>query len=196
MLSLSWNARRAMALFCIAFSTTSCSAQPHFDGTTVHKVAPTFTLTDQYGKQFNLTDQRGYEVVLFFGYTHCPDVCPATMATLAQAVNRLTPAERQRVRIAFVTVDPDRDGPAMLGRYVRLFNPSFYGLTGTERELDPVYRAYRVFHQKLPGTKATGYLVAHGSTIYLIDPRGDERVLHEWSDSVDAIAHDMKELVS
>jgi protein SCO1/2 len=143
-----------------------------------------------------LADQRGHEVVLFFGYTHCPDVCPATMAQLARVYRTLTPAQRERVRVAFVTVDPGRDNPPTLKRYMALFNPAFVGLTGTERQLDPVYDAYHVWHQKLAGTKASGYLVSHGSSVYLIDPNGDLRVLHDWQDPASAIAADVKELLA
>lgn len=188
----------ALAFFLVVVGATSCGLIHHdsLEGVVVDKRAPDFTLTDQDGKPFALADQRGNEVALFFGYTHCPDVCPTTMANLAGIVRDLTTAERQRVHVAFVTVDPDRDHPATLRKYVRLFNPTFYGLTGSEQQLDPVYQAYNVWHSKLPGSAATGYLVAHGSTIYLIDPRGQLRVMHDWNDSPQAIIHDIKELLT
>lgn len=183
-------------LICLVFGIASCAHHEALDGTVVDQRAPNFTLIDQSGKPFTLAAQRGHEVVLFFGYTHCPDICPTTMAQLAAIIKHLTPAERSALRVAFITVDPQRDTPAALGRYVRLFDPSFYGLSGSEQQLDPVYAAYHVWHQKLPGDAATGYLVAHGSTIYFIDASGQLRVLHDWNDTRTAIAHDLKELLS
>jgi protein SCO1/2 len=159
------------------------------------KPAPGFTLTDQDGKPFSLAGQHGREVILFFGYTHCPDVCPATMAQLAHVYRALSPAQRARVRVAFVTVDPQRDDPRTLKRYVDLFDPAFVGLTGSEAALDPVYGAYHVWHQRIPGSHGSGYLVAHGGSVYLIDPNGDLRVLHDWTDSARSIASDVKELL-
>lgn len=162
----------------------------------VSERAPDFSLMDQDGRPFHLGDQRGSEVVLFFGYTHCPDICPATLSQIAQAMRELTPEERSKIRVAFVTLDPDRDDPATLRRFVRIFDRSFYGLTGTQQQLDLVYRDYHVWHEKTAGTKATGYLVAHGTTVYFIDPRGVLKVEHGWGDTTDSIAHDMKELIS
>ena len=190
--------RRLVALV-VALVLTACAhrAPVHLTGTAVgEKPAPDFTLTDQHGRPFHLGDQRGREVVLFFGYTHCPDICPATMAQLAHIYRALTPQQRSRVEVAFVTVDPDRDDPATLAKYVNLFNPAFVALTGTEQELDPVYSAYHVWHQKLRGTKASGYLVAHGGLVYIIDPNGALRVLHDWQDPAGAIASDMKALLT
>lgn len=186
-------------VFAAALALAACAhrAPAHFTGTPLPaKPAPAIALVDDHGKPFRLADQRGRAVVLFFGYTHCPDVCPATMAQLAKAYRELSPAQRERVEIAFVTVDPERDDPKTLARYVALFNPAFVGLTGTRRQLEPVYDAYHVWHQKLAGTKASGYLVAHGGSVYLIDPRGDLRVLHDWRDDAAGIASDLKELLA
>jgi protein SCO1/2 len=180
----------------VALALAACAPGVHFAGTTLApKPAYDFTLTDQNGRPFRLADQRGREVILFFGYTHCPDVCPATMAQLARVDRTLTPAQRARVRVALVTVDPQRDPPAVLKRYVDLFDPSFIGLTGTPAQLEPVFEAYHVWHQRLPGTNATGYLMAHSGSVYLIDPAGRLRVLHDWTDPAPAIASDVKELL-
>ena len=196
-MSLSFRAlaRTAFSL-APALGLAACAHTAHFTGTTLTpKPAYDFTLTDQNGRPFRLADQRGREVILFFGYTPCPDVCPATMAQLARVDRTLTPAQRARVRVAFVTVDPQRDPPAVLKRYIDLFDPSFVGLTGTEAQLDPVFDAYHVWHQRIPGTNATGYLMAHSGSVYLIDPAGRLRVLHDWTDPAPAIASDVKELL-
>lgn len=190
---------RAALIAAALLASTACAhrAPQHFTGTVVPaKPAADFRLTDQNGRPFELADQKGHAVILFFGYTHCPDVCPATMAQLTRVYHTLTPAQRDRVRVAFVTVDPQRDDAATLKRYVDLFDPSFVGLTGTPAQLAPVYDAYHVWHQKLAGSKGSGYLVAHGSSVYLIDPSGALRVLHDWQDPASAIAADVKELLA
>jgi len=197
-LALSFRSRAAAAAACLALGLGGCAhAAQHFTGVAVPaKPAPDFTLTDQDGRPFRLASQHGREVILFFGYTHCPDVCPATMAQLAHVYKSLAPAQRARVRVVFVTVDAPRDDPRTLKRYVDLFDPAFVGLTGSESVLDPVYAAYHVWHQRLPGSRASGYLVAHGGTVYLIDPAGNLRVLHDWTDPAKSIASDVKELLA
>ncbi len=157
--------------------------------------APPITLTDQYDRTFSLAAQRGRVVLVFFGYTHCPDVCPATMAQLARMYRTLPAASRRRVEIAFVTVDAERDSPATLGRYVALFDAHFIGLTGSLGALDSIYREYHVWHQRMPGSVATGYLVAHGGDIYVIDPQGRLRIRHNWQDDAAAIGHDVQALL-
>lgn len=192
-------ALRAATVAAALLAPTACAhrAPQHFSGTVLPaKPATDFRLTDQNGHPFDLADQKGRAVILFFGYTHCPDVCPATMAQLSRVYHSLTAAQRERVRVAFVTVDPQRDDPATLKRYIGLFDPSFVGLTGTPAQLAPVYAAYHVWHQKLAGSKASGYLISHGSSVYLIDPSGDLRVLHDWQDPASAIAADVKELLA
>jgi protein SCO1/2 len=167
-------------------------------GAEVHnREAFDFTLTDQTGRPFRLSSQRGKEVVLFFGYTHCPDVCPTTLARLAGIVHRLAPALRNRVRVVFVSVDPERDRPALLARYVRIFDPHFIGLTGSAAQLEPVYEAYFVAHERVADrTSANGYEISHSTLLYFIDPQGQLRVLHDWQDKEPDIAHDIGALLS
>ena len=196
MFTRSRRAAQAPALIALLCIAACAPRQPAFDGTVVDRPAFDFTLTDQYHHPFRLADQLGHVVVLFFGYTHCPDVCPTTLAHLARDERVLTPAERARLRVAFITVDPERDSPATLGRYVSLFDSAFVGLTGTERQLDPVYAAYHVYHEKAAGTAATGYLVTHSGALYLISSHGTLRVIHQWNDDDASVLHDLKELLS
>ena len=107
--------------------------------------AAEIALTDQHGNPFRLADYRGKVVLLFFGYTYCPDVCPATMAELRAARAMLKPEQAARVQIVFVTVDPGRDTPASIQEYVSRFDPTFLGLSGSEQELSVVWQAYGVF---------------------------------------------------
>jgi protein SCO1/2 len=156
-----------------------------------------FSLIDQAGRPFQLSSQRGREVVLVFGYTHCPDVCPATLARLASILHRLPSSQQDRVRVAFVTVDPARDRPVVLERFVRLFDPRFIGLTGSDAQLEPVYDAYLVSHERVPDNAgASDYEVAHSTLLYFIDPDGRLRVLHDRRDKDPDISHDIAALLS
>jgi protein SCO1/2 len=159
--------------------------------------APDFTLTDQDGKPWTLSQERGHDAVaLFFGYTHCPDVCPTTLAHLAQA-KRLMPGGGENLQVTFVTVDAPRDTPGVLKRYVTLFNSGVVGLTGDSRTIDPVYAAYHVWHQALPHSdSAGGYLVSHTSGIYLIDKAGQMRGIADWAEPASSLATKLKKLVS
>jgi protein SCO1/2 len=154
-------------------------------------VAPNFTLIDQDGRPFTLSALRGHPVVVFFGYTHCPDVCPTTLAKLAEAVHSAgAPAD---VRIAFVTVDPQRDSPAVLKRYVRLFDPQFFGLTGTLPMLLPIYAAYHTSRKVIPASAGQrGYTLAHGTTLYYVGRNGFVRGFGGREDDAAQIAYDLK----
>jgi len=151
-------------------------------------MAPDFTLTDQDGRPYTLSAHRGHAIALFFGYAHCPDVCPTTLAALARAKRKLGPGG-EAFDVVLVTVDPARDTPATLKRYVRLFDPAFAGLTGSEAQLDPVYAAYHVYHRTAAGKgSANGYIVAHSSAVQFISPGGRLRGTGDWSDSPDELA--------
>lgn len=170
------------ALLAIAFGVYRLTFVPR------GPLAPDFSLTDSSGKLFRLDAQRGRTVALFFGYTHCPDVCPTTLAALARAKRRLPAAAGRNVDVVFVTIDPARDTPALIGSYVHQFDPAFIGLTGTPAQLDAVYAHYHIFHQKLPAHgSAAGYPMAHSSTIQFIGPRGGVRAFADWSDSPDQL---------
>jgi protein SCO1/2 len=158
--------------------------------------APDFTLTDQDGHPWTLSHERGLRsVALFFGYTHCPDVCPTTLAHLIEA-KRLSGKDGSDLQIVFVTVDASRDTPPTLKRYVRLFGPEIVGLTGDARATRPVYSAYHVWHQSLPGGNGAGYLVSHSSAVYLIDRSGRLRSIADWSDEPAHLAAQLKDLTS
>jgi protein SCO1/2 len=149
--------------------------------------APDFTLSDQHGKPFTLSKERGRPVVLFFGYAHCPDVCPTILANLVRAKAGLGTAG-SHITIALVTVDPTRDTPSALGEFVSAFDPSILGLTGRAARLADVYRAYHVRIVKQPGGPG-GYLVSHTAFVYYIDRTGRLRGFGTWNDS-QAILHD------
>jgi glutamine cyclotransferase/peroxiredoxin len=152
-------------------STTPASSNPDA-ARSVAASALDFTLTDQYGQAFRLSDQLGYGVVLFFGYTHCPDVCPTNL-TIWSRVEADLGSDAKQVRFVFITVDPERDTPDALRQYLATFSPNFIGLTGSTEALDKVYRTFGVVHQKTAAPGSTiGYAVAHSTDTYLIDPAG------------------------
>ena len=145
--------------------------------------ATDFTPTDQNGRPYTLSAHRGGVIALFFGYAHCPDECPTTLAALAGAKKKLG-AAGDSLDVVLITVDPKRDDPATLKRYVHLFDPSFTGLTGTTAQLNPVYDAYHVYHEIGSGKgSANGYDVAHSAAVQFISPAGRLRGVGDWSDS-------------
>ena len=160
-------------------------------------IAPDFTLTDQNGHPYTLSARRGRPVALFFGYTHCPDVCPTTLQALALAKRKLG-AAGETFDVALITVDPKRDTPAVLKRYVHLFDPAFSGLTGSAAELAPVYAAYHIEHEIVPATKgsAAGYTVAHSSVVQFVSPGGRLRGTGNFSDSADEFVVLMRQAAS
>jgi len=157
---------------------------------TAAKLAPDFTLSDQRGRAFTLSRQHGHPVVLFFGYTHCPDVCPTILANLKSARTALG-AKAADVVVALVTVDAARDTKTELGRFVTTFDPSFLGLTGSGAALKAVYRDYHVRYAKQeegPG----GYLVSHTAFVYYIGRDGRVHGFGTWNDPQDILREDLK----
>lgn len=182
-------------LVAVPALTISSLAFWHTYGPGRFPVAQNFTLVDQSGHDFALSEDRGKPIVLFFGYTHCPDVCPTTLAALAHAKRSLGEAGRQ-VAVVFVTVDAPRDTPAVLKKYVALFDPTFIGLSGSEKALTPVYSAYHVFHEDLPAKdSAAGYLVAHSTAIYFIGRDGRIHTIGDWSDTPDVLKADLEQII-
>ena len=157
--------------------------------------APEIELTRDNGASFQLSEMRGNAVLLFFGYTSCPDVCPTTMAELKQALEKLDEGDAKKVQVLFVTVDPERDTPERVQEYVNHFNSDFIGLSGTETELAGVWQDYGVFREIVDGTSAAGYLVNHTARVTLIDRDGNLRLSYAFDTPVDSIIHDLKLLL-
>jgi len=163
------------------------------------RAAPEFSLRGSDGSELTLSRFRGKVVVLEFGFTHCPTVCPVTLGNLRRAVDELGPSAKD-VQVVFVTVDPERDTPERLRQYLEFFNPAFLGATGMSADLDSrsaeidvVQKAYGVFAQRTP--LSGGYDVHHSSSVYLIDRNGVLRVLIPFGKAVEDIAHDIQLLL-
>lgn len=155
-------------------------------------VAGEIDLARADGSVFKLSEERGSIVLLFFGYTSCPDVCPTTLAEMKLAVEALKPAEADQIKVVFVTVDPERDTPERVQEYVDHFSTSFIGLSGEESELTKVWSDYGIFREKVDSESATGYLVNHTARILLIDRNGDLRISFPYDAPVEDIIHDLK----
>ena len=156
---------------------------------------PDFVLTDQDGQTFRLSDQRGYVVVLYFGYTHCPDICPTNLFVWSRVEVDLG-SEAKRVRFVFITVDPDRDTPEVLRQFLNNFSPDFIGLTGTPAELEPVYTAFRIIHVKAdaPNTELQ-YALTHSADMELINPNGGWDSVLTFGMSEQAVVQAIRELL-
>jgi len=163
-----------------------------FHGTVMQSpnAAPEFTLMSNTGQRVRLSDFRGRLVLLYFGYTFCPDVCPATLAEIAKAMEILG-EEADRVQVIMITVDPERDSPEKLGEYVAHFDSRFLGATGTLEEIAQVATLYGIFFEKNEGTEATGYLVDHTATQMVIDQEGYLKLIFPFGTPGEDIAADL-----
>ncbi len=148
-------------------------------------------LTDHDGRAVGLETFKGKLVVLFFGYTHCPDVCPTTLSDINQALKLLPSAEAEMVQVLFVTVDPERDTPEILKAYVPYFNPGFLGLYGTPDQVAQAAREFRVVYRKHVEPGATDYLVDHSAGSYVLDPSGRLRLYMPYAMKPADVAHDL-----
>lgn len=146
-----------------------------------------FTLESENGP-VSLADYRGKVVAIYFGYTHCPDICPTSLAALNQAVSQLTPEEQAQTQGLFISVDPERDTPEISTRYAQSFNPMFNGLTGTAETIAEVAKRYFVLYEKVDmGDSAMGYAVDHSSLLYVIGKDGIVKGLVRHSESQDEL---------
>lgn len=189
----------AVLVAVMAFLLAGCSKQADvaFKNTDITGLdyAKDFALTDHNGKPRTLADFRGKAVVVFFGYTQCPDVCPTTMAEMAEVMKQLGPLA-DRVQVLFITVDPERDTQELLSQYVPAFDQRFLGLVGDKAAVEKVGRDFKVFFQKVPGKQQGSYTMDHTSGSYVFDPQGRVRLFVRHGQGPEPIAHDLKILLS
>ncbi|HEX5677319.1 MAG TPA: SCO family protein [Alcanivorax sp.] len=153
-----------------------------------------FTLTSENGNTVSEEIVEDKAVVLFFGYTHCPDFCPMTLTLLAQAMNTLSEQEREQLRVLFVSVDPERDTPALLKEYTAYFGPEVIGLTGDKDQLDDITKRYRTAYGYGDKDEDGNYEVSHGLAMYGFDKSGKVRLLMRNDQPVEQVADDLKAL--
>ncbi|MCC6194294.1 MAG: SCO family protein [Burkholderiales bacterium] len=188
---------RAFALLLLVATLAGCSREgPKFKASDVTGASfgRELALTDHTGRPRTLADFRGKAVVVFFGFTQCPDVCPTTLSTLAAAMKELGP-DADRVQVLFVTVDPERDTPALLAQYVPAFDPRFIGLTGDAAAIDKVAKEFKIIYQKQPGPTPGSYSVDHSAGVFLFDPQGRLRVYASHGQAPEVFAHDLRALL-
>jgi protein SCO1 len=187
-----------LCLAFVAFFISGCDSKPAFtnlDITGNTQFGSNFSLPDTSGKTRTLPDYKGKVVVLFFGYTHCPDVCPTTLAELTQALLKLGD-DAKRVQVLMVTVDPARDTAPILSQYVAAFNPTFIALRpADETQLVKITKDFRVYYAKAPGKTADDYTMDHTAASYVFDPDGKLRLFARDGQGVDPWVHDLKLLL-
>lgn len=196
-------------------STSTAEVMPGADGFAGVQVpespaAPALALTEHGGQRFSLASQQGKVVLLFFGYTNCPDICPNTMATWVRAKKQLG-ADTSKVRFVFVTVDPERDTPEAAQRYAKQFDPSFVGLSGTPAQLDSLQQAFRVTSYREPspahgGAATSGqdehaahgapYTMVHASRVFVIDAQGRWRLVEPAGASAEVLLGDLRKILA
>jgi protein SCO1/2 len=193
-----WVGLASLALVATVISLALIFAKPaSFYGTSYgepYPAAPQIELTKSSGELFRLSDQKGKIVLLFFGYTSCPDVCPTTLAELKQVMDGLGDKAKS-IQVVFVSVDPERDTPEKIQQYVEHFNQNFIGLSGPTDELQIIWDNYGVFREEVESDSAFGYIVNHTARTYLIDVDGNLRLSYGFQTPVDNMVSDIKILL-
>ncbi|MDX1805197.1 MAG: SCO family protein [Alcanivorax sp.] len=176
-----------------------CQQNPaHFHGKNITGVMPdlAFTLTGENNQTVTAQDMQGKAVLLFFGYTHCPDYCPTTLTAIAQALKSLPENQRDQVRVLFVSVDPRRDTPALLKQYTHYFGKQIHGLTGNKAQLDAITKRYRTAYGYGKPDAHGHYSVSHGLAIYGFDKQGRVHLLMRNDEPPQQMAEDIATLVA
>jgi protein SCO1/2 len=189
---------RRLAALAAALLLAACGpSKPSFQNTDVTgaEFGRELKLAGHDGKPRTLADFQGKVVAVFFGFTHCPDVCPTTLATMREVKEKLG-ADGERLQVIFVTVDPERDTPELLSRYVTAFDPAFLGLHGTPEEIAQAAKHFKVYFQKVPGKTPETYTMDHTASTYLYDPQGRLRLFVRHGQSVDPIVQDIRALLA
>ena len=188
--------RQILGLLAAVALTTlaACSLEkPAFKGVDITGAdyAKDFALADQHGQTRTVRDFAGKVVVVFFGYTQCPDVCPTTLQELLQ-VQRMLGADGSKVQPVFITVDPERDTAELLKAYMANFDPSFVALRPTPEQLQPLLKDFKIYAKKVEGKTATSYTMDHSAQSYVYDTKGRLRLYNRYGSGPQALADDIK----
>ena len=187
---------RPLAILVLAGGLAACGpSAPEFTGTDITgtRLGRDLALTDQHGKARDMASFNGKVAVMFFGFTQCPDVCPAALAELAEVKKNLG-KDADALEIVMITVDPERDTPEVLKSYVEAFDPSFVGLTGTPAELKATAGSFKAYYAPAP-QKDGAYTMDHTASFYIFDKKGDARVLAANNIGVAALTKDVQALM-
>ena len=190
--------RRTAIAALVSAALAACSAEkPAFKGIDITgaQYARQLDLPDASGKPRTLADFKGKVTVVFFGFTQCPDVCPTALAEVAEVKQKLG-ADGDKVQSVFVTVDPERDTPAVVGAYVAAFGRDFVALRGSLEQTQAAAKEFKVFFAKVPGKTAGSYTMDHTAGSFVFDPQGRVRLFVRNGGGADAIGHDVKLLLA
>ncbi len=187
-----------LVVFTGLLALTACSEKPEaprfkLTDVTGASFGKDFTLTDHNGQRRSLADFKGRVVTLFFGFTHCPDVCPTTLGEMAVVMKELG-ADASRLQVLFVTVDPERDTAEVLKRYVPAFHPTFLGLTGSADDVARTAKEFKIFYQKQPLPNG-GYSMDHSAGTYILDGEGRLRLFAQYGIGAPAMLNDIRLLL-
>ena len=189
---------RIILFFSLAWVLAACDSKPTFknvDITGSKAFGTNFALIDVDGKLRTLADYQGKAVVMFFGYTHCPDVCPTTLIEM-QEVMRLLGPQAAKVQVIFVTLDPERDTSEVLKQYVPAFNPSFIGLRpANEEALNRLTKEFKIYYKRVPGLSPNTYTIDHTAGSYVFDPKGQLRLYIKHGQGPEVLAQDLKTIL-
>ncbi len=195
------NRRHILALGLGSLGLAACSdkadAPAAFTGIDITGAdyATGFSLTDHNGQPRTLADFKGKAVVIFFGFTQCPDVCPTSMSELAEAKRLLGP-DGDRLQGLFVSVDPERDTPEVMKQYVSNFDPSFLALYAAPDALPALAKSFKIYYKKVDGPTPTSYSMDHSAGSYVYDPQGRIRLYNRYGSGAAALAGDVKKLLA
>ena len=195
------NRRHLLALSLGTLGLAACSekaaAPAAFVGIDITGAdyAKGFSLTDHNGKLRTLADFKGKVVVVFFGFTQCPDVCPTSMSELAEAKRLLGP-DGDRLQGIFISIDPERDTPEIMKQYMASFDPSFLALYAAPDKLPELAKSYKIYYKKVDGPTPTSYTMDHSAGSYVYDPQGRIRLYHRYGSGAPALAADLKKLLA
>jgi len=190
--------RRTFITLIAAAALTACgSGTPRFSNTDLSAGAifPTGTLFDGTGKARSFEEFRGKAVLVFFGYTSCPDICPGTLRKYASLLRNLRSKDAERLQLVFITVDPERDTPERTDTYVKWFNPSFLGLSGTEQQIADIASQFKVIYSKKDVEGGMGHVIDHTASAYLIDPKGQLRLAIPENADIEPVVSDLLKLL-
>ena len=187
--------RLAAILLCMALLATGCSEPQRFHSTDISAAdwGKDFHLTDHAGQSRRLADFKGKAVVLFFGYTQCPDICPTTLGKMKIVMDKLG-ADADKVRVVFITVDPERDTPEVLKAYMAAFNPSFIGAYTDPDNTKKMAKQFQVVYEKEGA--GPNYIVNHTANLYLLDENGKTIVSAPYEAKPEAIVHDIQQMLA
>ena len=192
------NFIRSFFVAALLIALAACSQKPEFknvDITGSTAFGKDFSLLDPDGKTRTLADFKGKVVVMFFGYTQCPDVCPTTLTEMQEVMSLMGP-KADKVQVLFVTIDPERDSPAILKQYVPAFDARFLGLRPADQvALEKVTKDFKIYYKKVPGSGTGSYTMDHTAGSYAFDPDGHLRLYIKHAQGSETLAYDLKELL-